>query len=275
MCTCASSVWSGTEPILLSVFGCHPNPIGKDHTFRPLISPSLSFSFSHCVFQHSSQPSLLPRILPYLLIFPDLSSRHEDRQTSVWCSGAHSCILTGLTHVLASQAPLQSHKLQAAKNVWNFPQRIAIIPILNCDPHSLPCTFKHDFSQIAHDYSFSSPLYPFSIAAEGREPVSDSGILVSKAVDLTINEVMLKPAGQSRQHQISLVFCSLKLYTCLFFVCFLLQWWEWNSISHSGWTVLWMLHWNWMWVVFLNLIYILWIYLLTATLISYWVNFSV
>lgn len=155
LCTCASSVWSGTEPILLSVFGCHPNPIGKDHTLRPLISLSLSFSFSHCVFQHSSQPSLLPHILPFLLISTDLSSRHVDRQTSVWCSGAHSCILTGLTHVLASQAPLQSHKLQAAKNVWNFPQRLAIIPILNCDSHSVPCTFKLDFSQIAHDYSFS------------------------------------------------------------------------------------------------------------------------
>lgn len=41
-------------------------------------------------------------------------------------------------------------------------------------------------------------MYHFSIAAEGREPVSESGILVSKAVDLTIDEVTLKPAGQSR-----------------------------------------------------------------------------
>lgn len=40
-------------------------------------------------------------------------------------------------------------------------------------------------------------VYPFSIAAESREPVSESGILVSKAVDLTIDEVTLKPAGQS------------------------------------------------------------------------------
>lgn len=39
-------------------------------------------------------------------------------------------------------------------------------------------------------------------AAEGRESVSESGILVSKAVELTINEVTLKPAGQSCWEQI-------------------------------------------------------------------------
>lgn len=44
-CAWGSSVWSGTEPILLSAFGRHPNPTGKDHTLRPLISLSLSFSF--------------------------------------------------------------------------------------------------------------------------------------------------------------------------------------------------------------------------------------
>lgn len=37
----------------------------------------------------------------------------------------------------------------------------------------------------------------FSTAAESREPVSESGILVSKAVELTIDEITLKPAGQS------------------------------------------------------------------------------
>lgn len=42
-----------------------------------------------------------------------------------------------------------------------------------------------------------SRVYPFSIAAEIREPVTESGILVSKAVELTIDEVTLKPAGQS------------------------------------------------------------------------------
>uniref|UniRef100_A0A3Q1H6Y6 VWFA domain-containing protein n=1 Tax=Anabas testudineus TaxID=64144 RepID=A0A3Q1H6Y6_ANATE len=31
-CAWGSSVWSGTEPILLSAFGRHPNPTGKDHT---------------------------------------------------------------------------------------------------------------------------------------------------------------------------------------------------------------------------------------------------
>lgn len=36
----------------------------------------------------------------------------------------------------------------------------------------------------------------FSTAAESRETVSESGILVSKAVELTIDEITLKPAGQ-------------------------------------------------------------------------------
>lgn len=54
--------WPGTEPILLSAFGRHPNPTGKDHTLRPLISLSLSFSFSRCVFQRSSPPSLPPTL---------------------------------------------------------------------------------------------------------------------------------------------------------------------------------------------------------------------
>lgn len=41
----------------------------------------------------------------------------------------------------------------------------------------------------------SLPFSLFTLAAEGRESVSDSGILVSKSVDLTIDEVTLKPAG--------------------------------------------------------------------------------
>ncbi|XP_013856160.1 voltage-dependent calcium channel subunit alpha-2/delta-1, partial [Austrofundulus limnaeus] len=37
-------------------------------------------------------------------------------------------------------------------------------------------------------------IFQFEIPAETKEPVSESGILVSKAVDLIIDEVTLKPA---------------------------------------------------------------------------------
>lgn len=77
LCAWGSSVWSGTEPILLSAVGRHPNPTGKDHTLRPLISLSLSFSSFRCVFQHSSPPCILP------VISTDLSSTHQNRQMSV------------------------------------------------------------------------------------------------------------------------------------------------------------------------------------------------
>ncbi|XP_051916196.1 voltage-dependent calcium channel subunit alpha-2/delta-1 isoform X2 [Hippocampus zosterae] len=58
-----------------------------------------------------------------------------------------------------------------------------------------PETYESSFYKRALDndiYIFTAPS--FNIAAEGRESVSESGILVSKAVDLTINEVTLKPA---------------------------------------------------------------------------------
>ncbi len=47
-----------------------------------LISLSLSFSFSHCVFQRSSPPSLPPALYTSCYL-TDLSNRHQDRQTSV------------------------------------------------------------------------------------------------------------------------------------------------------------------------------------------------
>lgn len=40
-------------------------------------------------------------------------------------------------------------------------------------------------------------MYRSAFTAESREPGAESGILVSKAVDVTIDEVKLKPAGQS------------------------------------------------------------------------------
>ncbi|XP_061533738.1 voltage-dependent calcium channel subunit alpha-2/delta-1 isoform X2 [Phycodurus eques] len=58
-----------------------------------------------------------------------------------------------------------------------------------------PETYESSFYKRALDndvYIFTAPS--FNIAAEGRESVSESGILVSKAVDLTVNEVTLKPA---------------------------------------------------------------------------------
>ncbi|KAM9814539.1 voltage-dependent calcium channel subunit alpha-2/delta-1 isoform 3-T4 [Syngnathus typhle] len=58
-----------------------------------------------------------------------------------------------------------------------------------------PEPYESSFYKRALDndiYIFTAPT--FNIAAEGRESVSESGILVSKAVDLTINEVTLKPA---------------------------------------------------------------------------------
>ncbi|XP_045894123.1 voltage-dependent calcium channel subunit alpha-2/delta-1 isoform X5 [Micropterus dolomieu] len=58
-----------------------------------------------------------------------------------------------------------------------------------------PETYESSFYKRTLDnevYIFTAPS--FNIAAEGREPVSELGILVSKAVDLTIDEVTLKPA---------------------------------------------------------------------------------
>lgn len=43
----------------------------------------------------------------------------------------------------------------------------------------------------------------FLTPAENRDSVSESGILVSKAVELTIDEVTLKPAGQPGQQQVT------------------------------------------------------------------------
>eukprot|EP00064_Thunnus_orientalis_P001588 superscaffoldBa00000109_g1591 len=56
-----------------------------------------------------------------------------------------------------------------------------------------PETYESSFYKRTLDneiYIFTAP----SFNTESREPVSDSGILVSKAVDLTIDEVTLKPA---------------------------------------------------------------------------------
>lgn len=39
-------------------------------------------------------------------------------------------------------------------------------------------------------------MFHFYITADARESVSESGILVSKAVDLIMDEVTLKPAGE-------------------------------------------------------------------------------
>ncbi|XP_054631680.1 voltage-dependent calcium channel subunit alpha-2/delta-1 isoform X5 [Dunckerocampus dactyliophorus] len=58
-----------------------------------------------------------------------------------------------------------------------------------------PETYESSFYKRALDnemYIFTAPS--FNIAAEGREIVSESGILVSKAVELTVDEVTLKPA---------------------------------------------------------------------------------
>ncbi|XP_077371840.1 voltage-dependent calcium channel subunit alpha-2/delta-1 [Festucalex cinctus] len=58
-----------------------------------------------------------------------------------------------------------------------------------------PETYESSFYKRSLDndmYIFTAPY--FNTAAEGRESMSESGILVSKAVDLTINEVTLKPA---------------------------------------------------------------------------------
>uniref|UniRef100_A0A7N8X3N6 Calcium voltage-gated channel auxiliary subunit alpha2delta 1 n=1 Tax=Mastacembelus armatus TaxID=205130 RepID=A0A7N8X3N6_9TELE len=55
-----------------------------------------------------------------------------------------------------------------------------------------PETYESSFYKRTLDneiYIFTAPSFN-----KGREPVSDSGILVSKAVDLTIDEVTLKPA---------------------------------------------------------------------------------
>lgn len=44
---------------------------------------------------------------------------------------------------------------------------------------------------------FKKWCFIFYKTVEARESVSESGILVSKAVDLIIDEVTLKPAGES------------------------------------------------------------------------------
>lgn len=91
-CAWGSSVWPGTGPILLDSFGRHPNTTGNDHTLRRLTSLSLSLSISRCVFQRLPlpRPSPLPSAYPPFSALPvictDLSSRHQDRQTSVECS---------------------------------------------------------------------------------------------------------------------------------------------------------------------------------------------
>ncbi|XP_057693711.1 voltage-dependent calcium channel subunit alpha-2/delta-1 isoform X2 [Corythoichthys intestinalis] len=58
-----------------------------------------------------------------------------------------------------------------------------------------PETYESSFYKRSLDndvYIFTAP--PFATAAEGRESPSESGILVSKAVELIVNEVTLKPA---------------------------------------------------------------------------------
>ncbi|XP_061891819.1 voltage-dependent calcium channel subunit alpha-2/delta-1-like [Entelurus aequoreus] len=58
-----------------------------------------------------------------------------------------------------------------------------------------PETYESSFYKRSLDnemYIFTAPS--FNIAADGREGLSESGILVSKAVELTVDEVTLKPA---------------------------------------------------------------------------------
>lgn len=53
-------------------------------------------------------------------------------------------------------------------------------------------------------WHFSCPFFSVS-PAENRDSVSESGILVSRAVELTIDEVTLKPAGHSGFGQVGCV----------------------------------------------------------------------
>ncbi|CAG13025.1 unnamed protein product, partial [Tetraodon nigroviridis] len=64
-----------------------------------------------------------------------------------------------------------------------------------------PETYESSFYKRTLDndiYIFTAP----SFNTENRDSVSESGILVSRAVELTIDEVTLKPAGQPRQQQV-------------------------------------------------------------------------
>lgn len=58
------------------------------------------------------------------------------------------------------------------------------------------------FSFTCNSLSDIFPAFPPPTPAENKDSFSESGILVSRAVELTIDEVTLKPAGQPRQQQV-------------------------------------------------------------------------
>lgn len=58
------------------------------------------------------------------------------------------------------------------------------------------------FSFTCNSLSDIFPAFPPLTPAENKDSFSESGILVSRAVELTIDEVTLKPAGQPRQQQV-------------------------------------------------------------------------
>lgn len=83
-------------------------------------------------------------------------------------------------------------------------------PAHNNDIKSFPKTDR-DYSplRVVQTLTFFLPFFffckHFLTPAENRDSVSESGILVSRAVELTIDEATLKPAGQPRQRQVACV----------------------------------------------------------------------